>query len=163
MAWRISTIWSMRTQGNRRLHRSPGPLRADGVLILDVRDWHSTATRKAREPLFRKRVDTRCGKLTCTSVTELDAPTRRLVLRERPTLEANGLERSSDYEFVMRCWTPDELQSLLRLNGFGSVAYFGAYDPALAPDVTDRLVAVAQLSGRAGNETGPVGGCVQLS
>jgi SAM-dependent methyltransferase len=121
-------------------------LRADGVLILDVREWDATASRKAREPLFRKRVDTHRGKLTFTSVTELDALTRRLVLRERHTLEVNGLERSSDYEFVMRCWTLAELQSLLRLNGFGSVAYFGAYDPALAPGVTDRLVAVAQLS-----------------
>jgi hypothetical protein len=50
------------------------------------------------------------------------------------------------YEFVMRCWTHAELQSLLSLNGFGSVTYFGAYDPAVAPGVTDRLVAVAQRS-----------------
>jgi SAM-dependent methyltransferase len=121
-------------------------LRDGGVLILDVREWHATATRKTREPLFRKRVDTDRGKLTFTSVTELDVPSRLLVVRERHTLEANGRERSSDYAFVMRCWTPVELQSLLRLNGFGSVAYFGAYDPALAPGVTDRLVAVAQVS-----------------
>ena len=46
----------------------------------------------------------------------------------------------------MRCWTPTELQSLLHLNGFDSVAYFGAYDPAVVPGVTDRLVAVAQNS-----------------
>jgi SAM-dependent methyltransferase len=124
-------------------------LRADGVLILDVRDWEATAIRKAREPLFRKRVDTERGKLTFTSVTELDTATRQLIVRERHTLEVNGRERSSDYEFVMRCWTPAELQLLLRLNGFGSVVYFGAYDPALAPGVTDRLVAVAQLSGTA--------------
>ena len=127
-------------------------LRADGVLILDVREWDATARRKAREPLFRKRVDTHRGKLTFTSVTELDAPTRRLVVRERHTLEVNGRERSSDYEFVMRCWTPEELQSLLRLHGFGSVAYFGAYDPAVAQGATDRLIAVAQLSGTAAQQ-----------
>jgi SAM-dependent methyltransferase len=121
-------------------------LREGGVLILDVREWDATAIRKAREPLFRKRVDTDRGKLTFSSVTELDAPTRRLIVRERHTLEANGRERSSDYEFVMRCWTPAELQSLLRLNGFGSVAHFGAYDPAVAPGATDRLVTVAQIS-----------------
>ena len=79
-------------------------------------------------------------------MTELDAPTHRLLVRERHTLEVNGRERSSNYEFVMRCWTHTELQSLLSLNGFGSVSYFGAYDPAVAPGVTDRLVAVAQLS-----------------
>lgn len=124
-------------------------LREGGVLIVDVREWDATATRKAREPLFRKRVDTGRGKLTFTSVTEIDAPARRLVVRERHTLEVNGRERSGDYEFIMRCWTPAELQSLLRLNGFGSVACFGAYDPPVAAGATDRLVAVGRISKKA--------------
>ena len=47
-------------------------------------------------------------------------------------------------EFVMRCWTPAELQSLLGRNGFSSALYFGAYDPSVVPGETDRLVAVAQ-------------------
>jgi len=121
-------------------------LRTGGVLILDVREWDATAERKDREPLFRKRVDTDRGRLTFTSVTELDPPTRRLLVRETHTLEADGRERSWDYEFVMRCWTPAELESLLRLNGFGSVEYFGAYDPAVGRGATDGLVAVAQRS-----------------
>jgi len=121
-------------------------LRTGGVLILDVREWDATAERKDREPLFRKRVDTDRGRLTFTSVTELDPPTRRLLVRETHTLEADGRERSWDYEFVMRCWTPVELESLLRLNGFGSVEYFGAYDPAVGRGATDRLVALAQRS-----------------
>jgi SAM-dependent methyltransferase len=120
-------------------------LRRDGVLVLDVRDWDATAMRKAREPLFRKRVETDRGKLTFTSVTELDEPTRRLLVKERHTLEVNGREQSRDYDFVMRCWTPEELQALLRLNRFGSVEFFGAYDPAVAAGATDRLVAVAQV------------------
>jgi len=119
-------------------------LRTGGVLVLDVREWNATADHKSRESLFRKRVDTNRGKLTFTSVTELDASTRRLVVKEQHILEVNGREHFSDYEFVMRCWTSTELQSLLHLNGFGSVAYFGAYDPSVAPGVTDRLVAVAQ-------------------
>jgi len=119
-------------------------LRKNGVLVLDVREWDATAARKSREPLFRKRVDTERGKLTFTSVTELDIPARRLVVNEQHTLEVNGREHSSDYEFVMRCWTPAELQSLLGLNGFSSVLYFGAYDPSVVPGETDRLVAVAQ-------------------
>jgi SAM-dependent methyltransferase len=32
-------------------------LRGGGVLVLDVREWDATATRKAREPLFRKCVE----------------------------------------------------------------------------------------------------------
>jgi hypothetical protein len=119
-------------------------LRGDGVLVFDVREWEATAARKDREPLFRKRVETDRGKLTFTSVTDLDAPTRQLLVKETHTLEAGGRERSWDYEFVMRCWTPDELRLLLHMNGFGSVAYFGAYDPSVGPGETDRLVAVAQ-------------------
>ena len=121
-------------------------LRDGGVLILDVREWDATAERKDREPLFRKRVDTDRGRLTFTSVTEIDPPTRRLLVRETHTLEADGGERSWNFEFVMRCWTPTELESLLHLNGFESVAYFGAYDSVVGQGATDRLVAVALRS-----------------
>lgn len=46
--------------------------RPGGVLILDVRDWEASAVRKAREPVFRKRVSTERGELTFTSTTALD-------------------------------------------------------------------------------------------
>jgi ubiquinone/menaquinone biosynthesis C-methylase UbiE len=119
-------------------------LRNGGVLILDVREWEATATRKAREPVFRKRVDTNRGRLTFTSVTELDAPNHRLLVHESHSLETESRVVAAEYEFVMRCWTPAELQSLLDTNGFGSVSYFGAYDGAVAPGVTDRLAVVAR-------------------
>src|SRR5262245_40633367 len=119
-------------------------LRSDGALLLDVREWEATASRKAREPLFRKRVETDRGRLTFTSVTELDTPNHQLLIRESHLLETTHGQRSSEYEFVMRCWTVAELESLFNLNGFGSVAYFGAYDPTVAAGSTDRLVAVAQ-------------------
>jgi SAM-dependent methyltransferase len=121
-------------------------LREGGVLVLDVRDWDATATRKARNPLFKKSVDTDRGRLTFTSVAALDAQDHQMTLSERHLLEFNGHEHYRDYEFVMRCWTPEELRSLLHLNGFHSVSYFGAYDPTVAQGLTDRLVAVAQLS-----------------
>ena len=87
-------------------------LRDDGVLILDVREWEATAVRKAREPLFRKRVETDRGKLKFTSVTELDPSSRRMIGRETHALNVDGGERSVDYEFVMRCWTRAELLSI---------------------------------------------------
>ena len=119
-------------------------LRRDGALLLDVREWEATASRKAREPLFRKRVETDRGRLTFTSVTELDTPNHQLLIRESHLLETENRQHASEYEFVMRCWTAAELESLLYLNGFGSVAYFGAYDPTVAAGSTDRLVAVAR-------------------
>ena len=94
--------------------------------------------------LFRKSVAT-WGKLTFSSVTELDPENRRLLLSERHTLVDDGQELSSDYQFVMRCWTLTELQSGLASGGFSRVAYLGAYDDAVEAGRTDRLVAVAQL------------------
>lgn len=122
-------------------------LRPGGVLILDVREWEATKERKQREPLFRKRVDTERGKLTFTSITDLDPERRQLLLSETHTLVNDAGEQSSDYRFVMRCWTSTELDSILERGGFGSVEYFGAYDPAVDAGATDRLVAAAQLPG----------------
>ena len=121
-------------------------IRPAGVLILDVREWEASAVRKDREPLFKKSVDTDRGKLTFTSITEVDRENRQLLLSERHTLVDDRQERSSDYRFVMRCWTREELESGLAGAGFGKVAYFGAYDAAVEVGSTDRMVAVAQLS-----------------
>jgi SAM-dependent methyltransferase len=127
-------------------------LRAAGVLILDVREWEATRDRKQREPVFRKTVATDRGTLTFTSTTELDPDRHQLLLAETHTLVNDAGEKSSDYRFVMRCWTRSELESVFVRAGFASVAYFGAYDPAVRAGATDRLVAVAQLSDRSGSE-----------
>jgi SAM-dependent methyltransferase len=123
-----------------------GALLPAGVLILDVREWEATRDRKRREPVFRKSVLTDRGKLTFTSTTELDPQGNRLFLSETHTLVNDAGEHSSASRFVMRCWTTSELESVPESGGFGSVAYFGAYDPAIRAGSTDRLVAVAQLS-----------------
>jgi SAM-dependent methyltransferase len=121
-------------------------LRPHGALILDVREWGASAERKTREPLFRKRVSTDRGELTYTSVTELDAERRLLLISERHELVRRGDERVSDYQFVMRCWEREELGMLFARHGFGNIQYFGAYDHRVAVGATDRLVAVVQLS-----------------
>jgi SAM-dependent methyltransferase len=125
-----------------------GALRPGGVLIVDVREWEATAERKTREPLFRKRVLTDCGRLTFTSVTEVDRENRRLVVTEQHALLTNNGERCSDYVFVMRCWSREELQALSAQCGFGRLRFFGAYDNSIAAGQTDRLVAVSQHLGR---------------
>ena len=120
-------------------------LQPKGVLILDVRDWEATRDSKRREPVFRKSVATDRGTLTFTSTTELDPDRHQLLLSETHRLVNDAGEHSSDYRFMMRCWTRSELESVFVRNGFTSVAYFGAYDPAVHAGATDRLVAVAQL------------------
>ena len=121
-------------------------LRPNGALILGVREWGASAERKTREPLFRKRVSTDRGELTFTSVTELDAEHRLLLISERHELVGRGDERVSDYQFVMRCWEREELNMLFARHGFRNIQYFGAYDHGVALGATDRVVAVAQLS-----------------
>jgi SAM-dependent methyltransferase len=138
-----------------------GALRPGGVLILDVREWEATRVRKQREPVFRKSVITDRGQLTFTSTTELDPERQQLLLSETHTLVNDAGEHSSDYRFVMRCWTRSELESVFERSGFGCVTYFGAYDPAVHAGATDRLVAVAQLSDRIRNPSTRSGGLVR--
>ena len=135
--WEAERLWKQL--------RSVVPERT-GVLILDVREWEATRDRKQREPVFRKSVLTDRGKLTFTSTTQLDPERQQLLLSERHTLVNGAGEHSRDYRFVMRCWTRTELESVFAHGGFGSVGYFGAYDPTVHAGATDRLVAVAQLS-----------------
>jgi SAM-dependent methyltransferase len=121
-------------------------LRPDGALIFDVREWGPSAERKTREPLFRKRVSTDRGELTFTSITDLDREHRLLLISERHELIGRGHTRVSDYQFVMRCWEREEINTLFARHGFRNIQYFGAYDHGVEPGATDRLVAVAQRS-----------------
>jgi hypothetical protein len=85
--------------------------------------------------------------VTFTSVTELDREHRLLLISERHELVGQGDQRVSDYQFVMRCWEREELNILFARHGFRKIQYFGAYDHNVELGATDRLVAVAQLSG----------------
>jgi SAM-dependent methyltransferase len=124
-----------------------GALRPGGTLVLDVREWDASVRRKTREPVSEKTVSTPRGTLTFRSVTRLDHPTRRLNISEKHTLKTpDGGERVSTYDFVMRCWTREELQSRLTAAGFDSVEYFGGYDPETHVGATDRIVCVASLA-----------------
>lgn len=116
-----------------------------GVLILDVREWHTTASRKTQELIFNKSVETERRKLASWSKSRVDTATRRLLVTERHSLEKGGVETVWNYDFTMRCWTQEELDNCLTSVGFGSIAYFGDYDRNRSPSATDRLVAVASL------------------
>jgi len=120
-------------------------LRKGGVLILDVREWNSTALRKAKEPTFEKSVETDRGKLTFRSATQLDDKTRQLIVSECHTVTKDGVETVSEYDFIMRCWTKEKLHNNLVKAGFGSIVYFGDYDRNIPMGSTDRMVAVASL------------------
>ena len=125
-----------------------GALRPGGTFVMDVREWDASVRRKTLEPVLEKMVSTPHGTLTFRSVTRLDHRTRQLHISEQHTLKTSGGESVSDYDFVMRCWTREELQSRLTAAGFESVEYFGGYDRGSVIGETDRIVCVATL-GRA--------------
>jgi 2-polyprenyl-3-methyl-5-hydroxy-6-metoxy-1,4-benzoquinol methylase len=120
-----------------------GVLRSQGVLMLDVREWKTTAVRKTQEPVFEKVVETPLGSLIFRSVTRLEPRTRRLLVSEQHTLRNQNVETVSTYEFSMRCWTREELDEYLAQAGFETIEYFGAYEKDVAAGASDRLVSVA--------------------
>lgn len=121
-------------------------LRKGGILILDVREWTGSALRKEREPVFERVVEVDSGTLTFHAVTRLEYETRQLWVAESHILERDdGAKTITEYDFVMQCWTRDELHNNLVNAGFGSVAYFGDYDTSSPIGSTDRIVAVASL------------------
>jgi ubiquinone/menaquinone biosynthesis C-methylase UbiE len=133
-------------ESRRRVFPSfAGCLRKGGVLILDVREWHSTVARKRESPVSEKSIDTERGRLTFRSVTELLPEKQSLLISETHTLESPNGRELAPYNFVMRCWTQQELAQGLESAGFGSTEYFGDYDAAKAVGSTDRLVAVSTL------------------
>lgn len=120
-----------------------GALRRGGAVVLDVREWEATARRKIRKPVSQRTVETERGSLTFESVTRVDPGTRRLLVEERHTLRAGGVERVSAYDFQMRCWTREELEARMSRAGFGGCEFFGAYARATPAGATDRLICVA--------------------
>ncbi|HEY7653515.1 MAG TPA: class I SAM-dependent methyltransferase [Methylomirabilota bacterium] len=123
-------------------------LRPRGALLLDVRDWDATVARKTAEPVSEKRVDTPRGRLVFRTVSRLDPATRRLLVSERHTLAGLSGETTAAHEFVMRCWTREELDAGLRAAGFDSVEYSTTYEGAPPVGAGDRLVAAASLGAR---------------
>jgi SAM-dependent methyltransferase len=120
-------------------------LRRRGLLVLDVREWHTTALRKREQPVFERTVETEKGRLTFRSQTTLDAPNRRLIVSEQHILIDGELETTRHHSFVMRCWTGEELRGQMTTAGFSSISLYGDYDANAPPGLTERLVAVASL------------------
>jgi SAM-dependent methyltransferase len=118
-------------------------LEPGGVLLLDVRDWDATARRRTAEPVHERIVETPRGTLAYRAEVRLDHARRRMLIAERHILTSGGRTTSADHDFVMRCWTRDELDALLARAGFEAITYQGAYDPAAPLGSTDRIVAVA--------------------
>ena len=124
-------------------------LRPAGILILDVREWAATLDRKTKQPIVEKQIITTRGALSFWSSARPDRTRQLLCITERHTLRSERGENVSSYDFAMRCWTKDELNTNLLESGFVPLEYFGGYHASCDVGATDRLVVVAA------NETAP--------
>ena len=122
-------------------------LRPGGALLFDVRDWDASVAGKTAQPVSERRVTTPRGPLVFRSVTRLDPSTRRLLIEECHRLTTASGEVTARHDFVMRCWSRDELDGLLAAEGFGAIEYAGTYEGAPL-GVGDRLVVAASRDGR---------------
>ena len=121
-------------------------LNTGGILILDVREWDSSVLKKGNDSTFEKVIQVDQGRLTFRAVTQLEHDTRRLLVAERHIFEQDdGTQTISEYDFVMQCWTREELQHNLTHAGFNSISYHGDYDSSRPLGSTDRIIAVASL------------------
>lgn len=121
-------------------------LRPGGTLLFDVRDWDASVAGKTAQPVWERRVATPRGRLVFRSVTRLDPAARRLIT-ERHTLATGSGEVTASHDFVMGCWSRDELEHLLRAAGFEAMEYAGTYEGAPL-GVGDRIVVVASRGAR---------------
>jgi len=122
-------------------------LRPGGALLFDVRDWDASVAGKTAQPVSERRVATARGPLVFRSVTRLDPATRRLLIAERHALTTGSGETSASYDFVMGCWSRDELDGFLRAAGFEAMEYTGTYEGAPL-GVGDRIVVATSLGAR---------------
>lgn len=97
-------------------------LRPGGVLLFDVRDWAATVAGKTGQPVSEKRVS-------------------------RHTLTTPTGETTAAFEFVMGCWTRDEVAASLRRAGFEAAEYAATYDGAPL-GAGDRIVVAASRGTR---------------
>jgi SAM-dependent methyltransferase len=117
-----------------------------GGLILDVRDRAQSAARYAADPEFRREVRLQdLTTLAFTSATSCDDKTGLLHVHERFELRHGAQDTVVENDFVMRCWSRDELQERMA-DEFTDVVIRTSY----GEDSTwnDRLVVVARRTER---------------
>ena len=116
-------------------------LRTGGVLVADVRDWDATVARYATQQR-RDWPTGRAGRaLRLSSETRLEHGGQLMRVRERYTGRVDNATVDESDDFVMRCWTADELRRHAAEAGFACVDIQNGADAGIAQD---RLSLVAR-------------------
>ena len=118
-------------------------LRPGGVLIFDVREWHRTVARYGPSRTNEQTVALPDGTLRFRSDTALHEASRSLHVRERFDVERAGERSAATTDFVMRCWTAEEVAAMLRAAGLDHVQTTPGYGEG-GRAWSDRMVVLAR-------------------
>jgi 2-polyprenyl-3-methyl-5-hydroxy-6-metoxy-1,4-benzoquinol methylase len=118
-------------------------LRAGGIAIFDVREWARTAARYEKSSVHQHTVELPDGTLRFQSETILDWGSRQMRIRECFKVSRNDIQTSNVSNFVMGCWTPEEVSQRLLTAGFDENGAYSSYGETDGP-WSDRLVLVAR-------------------
>jgi len=100
--------------------------------------------------VHEKTVETDRGRLTFRSDARLDSATRQLRTAEQHVLTAHGSTTTVAYDFVMRCWTLEEVQHVLAQSGLSPKQIVRNIESALLAQlglkIDHRKISVAQTA-----------------
>ena len=119
-------------------------IKNNGLLIFDVTDWENSKKIKSEKPIFKKEIQTDSGLLRFTSQTTLDEKNKKLLITETHELIINNKETVTKYDFVMRCWTKDELDNCLTNAGFEIIESYGAYDTKIKSNNSEKIIIITK-------------------
>ena len=102
--------------------------------MADVRDWAATAERYAEAPRQTRWTSRPGRRLEFTSDTTLDPERHLMLLRERCSGSVEGATIDETRDFVMRCWTVDELRDHCAAAGFISIRLQAGAEAGIAAD-----------------------------
>jgi SAM-dependent methyltransferase len=120
-------------------------LRPGGIWIFDVREWSRTLARyiEPSAKVHRRTIELPNGTLQFQSNTVLDTELHALRIHERFDMHRGEEQISTENDFIMRCWTLDEINDYLFAAGLeeiGKYLNYGEEDRAWS----DRLVVAAR-------------------
>ena len=118
-------------------------LRPGGIAIFDVREWARTVLRYEKHSVHDRTVELPDGTLRFQSETVLDSESRQMRVRECFKITRDAIETSSLNDFVMRCWTSQEIRDRLLMAGFDDIKAYPSYGES-DQKWSDRLVLVAR-------------------
>ena len=102
--------------------------------MADVRDWAATAERYAEAPRHTLSASQRGRSLELTSDTTLDPELHLMLVRERYSGSVDGATIDETRDFVMRCWTADELRDHCAAAAFTGIRLQAGAEAGIAPD-----------------------------